>query len=63
MPIIHDWNSKVKEGETTRLSSLIALQYYQWIIKEGVYFSHDNTKDNLFQTILYGASEIKDELK
>ena len=32
LPIIYDWNSKVKEGETTRLSSLIALQYYQWII-------------------------------
>jgi len=63
LPVIHDWNGKVKEGYTTRLSSLIALQFYQWIIKENVYYSHDNTKDNLFQTILYGVSEIKDELK
>lgn len=63
LPIIHDWNSKFKEGETTRFSSLIALQYYQWIIEEDVYFSRDNTKDHLLQTILYGSSEIKDELK
>ena len=34
MPIIHEWNSKYKEGETTKYSSLIALQYYQWLIKE-----------------------------
>ena len=63
LPIIHDWNSKFKEGETTRFSSLIALQYYQWIIKKDVYFSRDNTKDHLLQTILYGSSEIKNELK
>lgn len=63
LPIIYDWNSKVKEGETTRLSSLIALQYYQWIINEDVYFSRDDTKEHLLQTILYGPSEIKDELK
>jgi len=63
LPIIHDWNSKIKEGETTRLSGLIALQYYQWIISEDVYFSRDNTKEHLLQTILYGSSEITDELK
>lgn len=63
LPIIHDWNSKSKEGKTTRLSSLIALQYYQWIIEEDVYFSHDDTKEQLLQTILYGSSEIINELK
>jgi len=63
LPIVHDWNGKFKEGETTKLSSLIALQYYQWLIKEDVNFSHDNTKDSLLQTILYGSPEIKTELK
>ena len=63
LPITHDWNSKFKEGETTRSSSLIALQYYQWIIKEDIHFSRDDTKDHLLQTILYGSSEIKNELK
>lgn len=62
LPIIHDWNNKFKTGETTRCSSLIALQYYQWIIKEDVYYSNDKTLEKLIQTILYGASEIKDEL-
>lgn len=63
LPVIHDWNSKIMEGETTRLSSLIALQYYQWIISKDVYFSRDDTKEHLLQTIVYGSSEIKDELK
>ena len=63
LPVIYDWNSKVKEGETTRLSSLIALQYYQWIIDEDIYFSRDDAKEHLLQTILYGSSEIKVELK
>ncbi len=63
LPILHDWNSKFKEGETTKLSSLIALQYYQWHIKENAYFSRDDTKDHLLQTIVYGALEIKEELK
>jgi len=63
LPIIYDWSNKVREGETTRLASLIALQYYQWIIKEDVYYSQDHTKEDLFKTILYGTFEIKDELK
>lgn len=63
LPITHDWNSKFKEGETTRFSSLIALYYYQWIIKEDIHFSRDDTKDHLLQTILYGSSEIANELK
>ncbi|NOX64602.1 MAG: ATP-binding protein [Chlorobi bacterium] len=63
LPVIHDWNSKIKEGEATRFASLIALQYYQWIIKDKVYFSRDANKEKLLQTILYGASEIKEELK
>lgn len=63
LPIIHDWNSKSKVGETTRFSSLIALQYYQWIIKENIYSSRNDNKDHLLQTILYGSSKIKNELK
>lgn len=64
LPVIHDWNSKFKIGETTRLSSLIALRHYQWLVEKDVYFSRDDdVKYNLFQTILYGSSEIKDELK
>ncbi|QTA82765.1 p-loop domain-containing protein [Desulfonema limicola] len=62
-PVIYDWNSKVNQGETTKLSSLIALQYYQWIINDNSHFSRDDAKNNLLETIIYGSSEIKDELK
>jgi energy-coupling factor transporter ATP-binding protein EcfA2 len=63
LPIIHDWTKKNKEGETVKTSSLIALKYYQWILTEDIYFSRDEeVKEKLFQTILYGASEIKEEL-
>ncbi len=63
LPIIYDWNKKNKNGETVRISSLIALKYYEWVLKEKIYFSHrDQNKENLFQTILYGSSEIKVEL-
>jgi len=61
LPIIHDWNSKFKEGEITKLSGLIALKYYKWIIKEDKYLDKD-IEVKLLQTILYSASEIKDEL-
>ncbi len=63
LPVVHDWNSKVKEGNTTRVSSLIALQFYEWIIKDDVYWSKRETEEKLLQTILYGASEIKNELE
>jgi len=39
------------------------LKYYQWIIKKDVYFSHDDAQEKILQTILYGASEIKEKLK
>ncbi len=64
LPVINDWNNKFKSGETTKFSSLIALKYYQWILEKDVYFSRDDdVKNRLFQTILYGSFEIKDELE
>ncbi|CAH1057239.1 AVAST type 4 anti-phage nuclease Avs4 [Paenibacillus pseudetheri] len=63
LPIVHDWNSNFKKGETTRLSGLIALKYYQWVLQENVYFSRDeDIKDKILETILYSAGEIKAEL-
>lgn len=59
--LIHDWNSKFKKGETTRYSSLIALKYYEWAIEEDKYLD-ESIEEKILQTILYGASEIKDEL-
>lgn len=62
LPLLHDWNSKFRIGESTKLSSLIALKHYEWSISERGYYSDDNDAGKrLLQTIVYGASEIKDE--
>ncbi len=63
VPVIYDWNTKFKTGETTRYASLIALKYYQWIIEEDVYFSRGDIQEKILQTILFGSLEIKEELK
>jgi hypothetical protein len=63
LPLIREWNQKIRHGETTKSSSLIALKYYEWTIEENVYMSRGDTKDELLQTILHGASEIKSELE
>lgn len=63
LPVIHDWNNKNNNGETTKCSSLIALQFYQWTIEEDVYWSRDDSKKELFQAIINGSSEIKYELE
>lgn len=63
LPIIHDWTSKNKEGEAVRYASLIALQYYEWIIQEERYISRDDSQNQLLHTIVFGSYEIKSELK
>jgi len=63
LPIIYDWNSKNKEGEAVRYASLIALQYYEWMIQEDRFYSRDETQQNLLSTIIYGSFEIKSELE
>jgi len=63
LPVIHEWNQQIKKGETTRLASLIALKYYQWVIEKDVYLSGGDDKENLLQTILAGSATIKVELK
>lgn len=64
LPVLDDWNSKNKEGETTRNASQIALFYYEELTKQdGFYFSsRDDTKDKLIRTIFNGSCEIKAEL-
>jgi len=64
LPIIHDWSSKFKKGNTTRFSGVIALQYYQQIEEKDIYFPQgDDTKDKVLQTIIYSVFEIKDVLE
>lgn len=63
IPLLFDWNSKFKEGETTKYSSLISLKYYEWIESEDVYISNSDTKNKIIQTITFGALEIQNELE
>jgi len=62
IPLLHDWNSKNKTRETTRRASLIALHLYKKF-QEGNVLWRDENKNRLIQVILYGALEIKEELK
>jgi hypothetical protein len=61
-PVINDWNIKYQNGETTRFSSLIALEYYKWLMKKNLTYTLDREDDKILQTILFGAKEIKNEL-
>ncbi|MCB1194168.1 MAG: ATP-binding protein [Leptospiraceae bacterium] len=88
LPILYDWNSKFKKGETTRLSGLIAIKFYEWTFeykknryqrikeitnamkenplnyqKEGDIAIVNYSIEHLLQIILFGSSEIKEELK
>lgn len=63
LPIISDWNNKIKKGDTTKLSSLIALYFYEMIIEQDIYYSQDNNMNRLLQTILNGSYEIMNELR
>lgn len=63
LPVIYEWNNKFRNGETTRQAALIALKYYEVIIEKDNYaFRGNDTEEKIIQTILYGASEIKNEL-
>ncbi|PET62780.1 MULTISPECIES: AVAST type 4 anti-phage nuclease Avs4 [Bacillus cereus group] len=63
LPIINEWNSKFKSGETTKLAALIALEYYKVLVENDTYLSKgEDIENKLIQTILFGASEIKEEL-
>jgi hypothetical protein len=59
-PLIKEWSSSVKVGETTRLAGLIALHIYK--AKESYYSSGHNDDNPLLITISNSTSEIKAEL-
>ncbi len=63
LPVLYDWNSNNKSGDTTKYASLIALSFYRYVIEEDIYIRDDGFSKNLILTILYGVSEIKSELE
>lgn len=62
LPVLNDWNNTNRLGETTRLSSLLALKYYEIMMENDVYIRDDDFTKNLLHTIIFGAEEIKQEL-
>ena len=63
LPVLYDWNSYNKSGDTTKHASLIALSFYRYVIEKDIYIRDDGFSKNLILTILYGTSEIKSELE
>ncbi|GAB3531416.1 AVAST type 4 anti-phage nuclease Avs4 [Photobacterium alginatilyticum] len=63
LPVLYDWSSNNKSGETTKYASLISLSFYKLVIVKDIYIGDDGFSKNLILTILYGASEIKSELE
>lgn len=63
LPLIYDWNDKIKSGATTRYAGLIALKFYQDIIQGEKYYSRDDTQELVIKTIINGSSEMESELK
>ncbi|WP_156801525.1 AVAST type 4 anti-phage nuclease Avs4 [Psychromonas sp. CNPT3] len=60
--VLNEWNSSVKQGETTRKASLLCLEYYRWLESEDSYIGSGKFTDSVIKTIAYGANEIKTEL-
>ena len=65
IPLLIEWNSKNKNGETTKYASMTALFYYQEIVKMGGFrnLSDNSTQNLLIKIMLFGASEIQVELR
>lgn len=62
LPILYDWNLKNKQGDTTRLASMIALQYYKWINQEKSTYRYDEYIEKICNIVISGTSEIQKEL-
>ncbi|TCS35681.1 AVAST type 4 anti-phage nuclease Avs4 [Reinekea marinisedimentorum] len=63
LPVLNDWNNNNRSGETTRMSSLLALEYYEIMLKNDTYYTRgDDFTKNLLHTIIFGSKEIKQEL-
>jgi len=62
-PILKDWNSHSKRGDSTRKSSLMVLDAYVEITNNEDLKYSSNLDDDHFKVIVEGALEIKSELE
>lgn len=63
LPVLYDWNTNNKSGDTTKYSSLISLSFYRSMMEDDIYIRNDDFSKNLILTILYGVAEIRSELE
>lgn len=59
LPVISEWNQENRRGETTKLGTALALNYYLHCAGKDTFFRGDN---DLFITIANGALECREEL-
>jgi hypothetical protein len=62
IPILNEWNSTIKQGDTTKKASLLCLEYYRWLESQDSYLGRGQFTDSILNTITHGATEIKTEL-
>jgi len=63
IPMLDDWASKHKDGETTKAAGQLALFYYEEATKHGgISYRQRDFESKLISTILKCSAEIKDEL-
>jgi len=65
LPMLLDWTTKYKTGDTTRMASQTALFYYDQlhVQNEVGYSRRDEITDQTVKAILYGACEVTTELE
>ncbi len=63
LSVLYDWNLKNKKGKTTRLASLVALDYYEWINQKQYRYSYDEHIQKICNVIIDGTIEIQKELE
>lgn len=62
IPILNEWNSTIKQGDSTKKASLLCLEYYRWLESEESYLGRGKFADSILNTIANGATETKSEL-
>jgi hypothetical protein len=61
--VLEDWNSKFKQGDTTKSAGQIALFYYEKAAEDGGFgYRARDLGERLVKTILNASSELKEEL-
>lgn len=64
LPMLDDWNSYHKQGETTKAATQIALYYFAELTRDGEfpYSSRSEVGERLIRVILNGSGEVIEEL-